>query len=296
MKKFTQKIYNKLGLPFFRLPTTKKDKKNNERRHIIDLGNISSAHMLFDANIFPEKPLLISGNYSKAIPIVYQLIKMSEKPCAVIGSSLDLEIFQTSLTDIDWEVIDLQDVTYLPEDENCLICVKNIADFLYLKQNIAEWNSHLVLFCLGHGLQMDDELLSLSNSIQHYILISDSLYRSVKDSANVKLSVDQLLASMEYLLISSIGTAAKDLIKVLPEYESEKQTNTVDFSLHKDAGDDDKNPDHHRNGGGVHLGQSITQEIKSVVTQDELTRLQDENKMLIYNAEKAQLFIVKVSS
>ena len=33
MKKFTQKIYNKLGLPFFRLPTTKKDKKM-EQGHI----------------------------------------------------------------------------------------------------------------------------------------------------------------------------------------------------------------------------------------------------------------------
>lgn len=295
MKKSKYKIYNKLGLPFLRWPITKKDKKNNERRHIIDLGNLSSAHMLSETHVIPEKPILISGNYSKAIPIAYQLIKMSERPCVVIGSTLDIKIIQT-MTDIDWKFVAIQDKTCLSENKNCLIYTKGAEDLLCLKQNITEWDAHLVLFCLGHGLQIDDELLTLANAIQHYILISDSLYRSIKDSIRGKLSVEQLLASMEYLFISSIGTAAKDLIKVLPEYESEKQTNTLDFSLHKDAVDDDKKSDHHRNGGGIHLGQAVTQEIKSVITQDELMRLQDENKMLIYNSEKAQLWIAKVSS
>jgi hypothetical protein len=99
---------------------------------------------------------------------------------------------------------------------------------------------------------------------------------------------------MDYILVSSIGTSAKNLMSVLPSYECEKITNTTDLSLHQDSPNNDFDNMHHRNGGGLRFGQSRTQETKCIITQDDLTRMQDNNTMLIYNAKAAHTWVARI--
>ena len=82
---------------------------------------------------------------------------------------------------------------------------------------------------------MDQEVLNLLNGVGHYMLISENLQRGIKCFDGVKMSASELLESMDYIIISSIGTAGKELLKVLPEFEYEKITNSMDFSYHHDA-------------------------------------------------------------
>ena len=109
------------------------------------------------------------------------------------------------------------------------------------------------------------------------------------------MTAEELLASMDYIIVSSIGTSAKSLMAVLPSYECEKVTNTTDFTLHRDSPNRDLGNNHHRNGGGLRFGQARTTESKCIFTHDDLTRMQDNNTMLIYNAKEAHTWVARIA-
>lgn len=127
------------------------------------------------------------------------------------------------------------------------------------------------------------------------MLISENLQRGIKGFDGVKMSASELLESMDYIMISSIGTAGKELLKVLPEFEYEKITNSMDFSYHHDAPHEHKGK-HHRNGGGLSLNQSKTRESRCIFTEEDLREMQDFNKMLIYNTQYSHAWIAKVTA
>ena len=152
----------------------------------------------------------------------------------------------------------------------------------------------MVILCLGGGLQVDAELLNLLNSTGRYIIVSSSLSRSVKGSDGVKLSVRDLLSSMDYILVSSIGSSAKELIEVLPSFDYQKVTNTTDFSYHQDGAHIYENISHHRNGAGIRISQSRSMETRTVFTESELKRMQDDNILLIYNALESHIWVSEI--
>lgn len=153
---------------------------------------------------------------------------------------------------------------------------------------------HNPIVCVGNGLALDYDILHLLNSIGQYILLSESLYRSIKHTDTCSMAVTELLSCMDYIIISSIGPAGKELLKVLPDYDIEKTTNTVDLSLQKDS------PDtfffkRHRKGHALRLSQSSTIELKPILTQKDLLDLQATNTMLIYNTRSNHIAIAKIS-
>ena len=150
--------------------------------------------------------------------------------------------------------------------------------------------------CLGNGLQVDQELLNLLNSVGHYILLSETLHTSIKSIDGCKLTVEELLSSMKYILISSIGTAGKELLKVLPDFEYEKLTNTTDFSLHQDAPHEYRGEHHHRNGGGLRFSQAKTLESRCILTQEDLIQIQDSNSMLVHNTSNSHTWVVRITN
>lgn len=109
------------------------------------------------------------------------------------------------------------------------------------------------------------------------------------------MTAEELLASMDYIIVSSIGTSAKSLMAVLPSYECEKITNTTDFTLHRDSPNRDLGNNHHRNGGGLRFGQARTAESRCIFTHDDLTRMQDNNMMMIYNAKAAHTWVARIA-
>lgn len=116
--------------------------------------------------------------------------------------------------------------------------------------------------------------------------------RSVKNNDGCRLTPEELLLSMDYMIISSIGMAAKDLVSVLPSYECEKVTNTTDFSLHQES--PQLSDYHHRNGGGFRISQSRALETKPILTQTDLRSMQDNNTMIIYNAKATHTWVARL--
>jgi hypothetical protein len=99
---------------------------------------------------------------------------------------------------------------------------------------------------------------------------------------------------MDYVLVTSIGSSAKDLLQVLLTYEYEKITNTTDLSLHQDAPQMTSGSYHHRNGGGFRLSQSKTMDEKCIFSQDGIRKMQDNGEMLIYNAKTSHTWVAKL--
>lgn len=300
-----RKISESLGMALLSLPTTQNNRINNKRRDIWDMETTSAANMLSTTQIRPKEPMIICGRYAKALPIVRQLVKQSPKSYLLLGTEKDLDKNSCiRWLDIDWEY---ETPHQRLSEGNGMFVLKPGSDTnLALKEYISGWDSHLLILCLGNGLQVDQELLSLLNSVGHYILLSETLQRSVKCTEGCKLTVAELLTSMDYILVSSIGTAAKDLMKILPDYECEKVTNTIDFSLHQDAPHDYKGKHqdaphdykeehHHCDGSGLRFSQSKTLETQCIITQEKLTKLQDSNTMLIYNARLAHTWVARIS-
>ncbi len=289
-----KKVYETLGMSLLSFPATKYNEVNNRKRDIRDMEMTSAAHMISTTQIRPEEPMILCGRYGKIIPILRQIIKKTTRDYLLIGTKRDLgEDSCLRMLETDWESETTQ--RRVPNGNGMFVLKPGSETNLALKEYVSGWDSHLLILCLGNGLQVDQELLNLLNHVGHFIILSETLQRSVKCTEGCKLTAGELLASMDYILVSSIGTAAKELLKVLPDYECEKVTNVTDFSLHRDSPQDYRMGHHHRNGSGLRFSQSKTLETKCIVTQDDLTRMQDSNTMLVYNAKLAHTWVVRVS-
>lgn len=286
-------LFGSPGINLLSLPIGKNDSVNTARKNIADLEMTTSANMISITGVKPTSPMLMCGKYNKLYPVLKQLLRMSEMPYVLVGTQKD---FETSFLDkipTDWR--GCQIASNLPEG-NGMITVRPGAETVYMmKDAMVNWFERLVILCLGNGIQVDQELLNILNSLGSYIILSEALSRSIRGSEGCKMTAEELLASMDYILVSSIGTSAKSLMAVLPSYECEKVTNTTDFSLHRDSPNNELGSIHHRNGGGLRLGQARTTESKCIFTQDDLTRMQDNNTMLIYNAKVAHTWVARIA-
>lgn len=289
-----KKIFEAIGMPILSLPVTKKNRINNERRNIQNMEITSAAHMISVTGIRPIEPLIFCGKQNKAYLVIRQLIKMSDRPFVLLGTKRDLvENSCFHLLKFDWKRETPQHD--LPEGNGIIVLKTDGETDLLLKEYVSDWDSHLIIMCLGNGIQMDQDLLNLLNCVGHYILLSEALPRSIKSSDGSKLSVEELLQAMEYILVSSIGNAGKELMKVLPDYEYERITNTTDLSIHRDSPHEYRGGQHHRNGGGIRLSQSKTLDFRCILSQDDLTKMQDTNTLFIYNARSAHTWVAQIS-
>lgn len=288
-----KKLYKTIGRPFINLPSTQKNKFNNKQRNVGEIEMSSAAHMIGITGICPEGSLIFCGKHNKAFPIIRQLVRMSARPFVLLGTRRDLsEESCLRLLNIEWE--DEIPKHNLPEGNGILVLKPGGETNLMLKDCLVNWDSHFIIMCVGNGLQVDQEILNLLNGVGNYMLLTEMLYRSVKATDGIQLTPEDLLSSMDYILVSSIGTAGKELIKVLPDYEYEKITNTTDVSLHRDEPHEYKDGRHHRNGGGVRFSQSKSLESRCIFSQDDLVKMQDSNSMLIYNARYAHTWVAKI--
>ena len=288
-----KKLFSSSGLSLLSLSIGKNDSVNTARKNIADLEMTTSANMISVTSVKTNSPMLMCGKYNKLYPVLKQMLRMQEIPYVLVGTQKDFETTFLDLIPTDWR--DSQIVSNLPEG-NGMITVRPGTETVYMmKDAMVNWYDRLVILCLGNGLQVDQELLNILNSLGSYIIVSEALSRSIRGSEGCRMTVDELLSSMDYILVSSIGTSAKSLMSVLPSYECEKVTNTTDFSLHRDSPNNALGNIHHRNGGGLRFGQARTTESKCIFTQDDLTRMQDNNTMLIYNARAAHTWVARIA-
>ncbi|MCD8146022.1 MAG: hypothetical protein LUD84_01885 [Clostridiales bacterium] len=286
-------LLEKQGLGLLSLPITRHNKTNEKRRDVADLQQTTAAQMLSLTRVSPHAPMLLCGRQNKLLPFLRCLTRMVPA-YVLIGTPRDFADGSCLRTlPCDWEA--QQPSAHLPDGNGRLTVRPGATTTLALKECLSDWDSHLPILCLGSGLKLDAELLNLLDGIGNYVLVTESLSRSVKDSENCPLSVEKLVASMDYIVVSSIGTAAKELLSVLPTYECEKVTNVTDFSLHQDSPYQEAGGHHRLHGLGGRLSQSRTLEEKSILTQDELTALQDDNMVLVYNAQLRHAWVGRVT-
>lgn len=286
------KEYESIGMKLLSLPVNRKDIVNKRKKNIGDLESVTAANMIGTTGIKPDSPMILCGRSNKVYPVLQQLLRMTLKPYVIVGTPKDLDNSVFFNFDVEWRSNMLMGQLQVG---NGMISLRPSSETSYvLRDSITNWEDHLVVLCLGNGLQVDSELLNLLNRLGQYIIVTESLNRSIKGMEGGKLTVEELLGSMDYILVSSIGPAAKGLMAVLPSYDCEKVSNSMDFSLHRDMPNYIMEEFHHRIGGGTRIGQTRTLETRCIFSQEDIIRLQDKGAWLIYNTKIAHTWIAKI--
>ena len=279
---------SKLGINLLALPNLNSARANAKRRNISDVGSVTASQALSYGGVFPDAPLLFCGSANKAFPILQQLVRMTNKPFILIGTERLNDSCLCAL-ETSWSSSQVPD--HLETGSGILTLSPDIETYAALRDSIRAWHTHFPIVCLGDGLSLDSSMLDSLNSLGAYCIITGSLQRSVLTSD--KLEIGALLRSMEYVLISSAGGAAQEIVDYLPKFEEIRVTNTTDFSSHRDT-PRDLYGHHPHNGSGIRISQSRVVETMPVIKQDELVAMQKENALVIYNTRTARVYISRI--
>jgi len=287
------------GMPFFRWYVGENEKVNTKRRGVIDLGYTYPEIIVDKTGIRPDAPLMYCGAQDEAYKIVRELIRKTNKPFLLIGTKRDLE--RSPLLNLDRHAWCADHpVSHISTGNGIMELSSGSGEtFLELERYIHGWGSHLLIICLGNGLQVDAELLNRLDAIGTYILISNALGRSIRNQEGSKLSVRELLSRMDYLFVTSAGNSTRDLSDILPVFQYEKYTDHMDIDFHQD-GPVKKSRQNmsinigKRRNAGIVAGQARTLEERKIFMEDELFDLQRRGGILIYKAMGAHVWVAEV--
>lgn len=272
------------GMHLLAFPRTHADKENTRRRNIGDTGAASASSALDTAQITPQKTL-VCGPIGRVFSVLDALQRQSTQPFVLIGTKRDFANSPLLRLDTQWEETKLPQ--RLPEGNGRITL--SAEDLTMEIEPFAEWQDHLIILCLGHGLFINAALMNQLNAAGNYLLLTESLSDALYRSAD--FTVETLLSSMRHLVVSSIGSDAETLLKVLPDYECEKVTNNFNFSTHRDRG----GMMGCHGGSGLQFGQNREIVTKHLLSEDDLTRLSQESAMILYNARLRKVWVGKIS-
>lgn len=272
------------GMHLLAFPRTHADKENTRRRNIGDTGAASASSALDTAQITPQKTL-VCGPIGRVFSVLDALQRQSTQPFVLIGTKRDFANSPLLRLDTQWEETKLPQ--RLPEGNGRITL--SAEDLTMEIEPFAEWQDHLIILCLGHGLFINAALMNQLNAAGNYLLITESLSDALYRSAD--FTVETLLSSMRHLVVSSIGSDAETLLKVLPDYECEKVANSFNFSTHRDRG----GMMGCHGGSGLQFGQNREIVTKHLLSEDDLTRLSQESAMILYNARLRKVWVGKIS-
>lgn len=276
------------GIPLFRLPSTKRNRRTSKSRSVFQLEAMTAANLIHISGINGNKPFLFTGKYNRAYPILKQLLRESSLPVCVVGTRKDLTDCCLVHLGEDWRYQTVE--KHLPAG-NGVIAIENMSPIEQKKiaTSLASWNDHALVLCLGNGIQLDAAMISTLISMQQCYLLSSSLSRSVRDTVKVK----DFLSQMDYLIISSC--ADQELLDILPKFQCEKVTNHLNLNLHRDQPQiGDQTRLHHRSGSGLFFGQDWTKETHPLFEQSELMELQNNGLILVYNNDMKHAWVVNL--
>ena len=279
------------GLRLLQLPNTGAERANTHRRNLRNLGTTTAAASLAAAEVCPEGATLFCGRHSAALPFLAQLTRMTNCPFVVLGSEQDFgenDCFR--MLPHDWEDETVRE--QLPDGSGLMTLCTDGDTVHEFKIALHSWE-HLVILCLGRGLQLDSGLLDALNRRGGFVLVTEALNRSVKCVDEGKLNVQRVLSSMDYLLISSIGSEAKDLLAVLPTYEEERVSNTLDWQTYRNAFGF-RSGSRRGNGGGFRVSQTRSLETKPILRQEDLREMEAQRRVLLYNARASAAWSARI--
>lgn len=274
---------SKTGMHLLAFPRTYADRENTRRRDIGDVGSVSAFSALNTAQITPQKTL-VCGPIGRVFSVLDALQRQSTQPFVLIGTKRDFANSPLLRLDTQWEETKLPQ--RLPEGNGRITL--SAEDLTMEIEPFAEWQDHLIILCLGHGLFINAALMNQLNAAGNYLLLTESLSDALYRSAD--FTVETLLSSMRHLVVSSIGSDAETLLKVLPDYECEKVTNNFNFSTHRDRG----GMMGCHGGSGLQFGQNREIVTKHLLSENDLTRLCQESSLILYNARLRKVWVGRI--
>ena len=277
------------GIPFLRVPITKKNTVNNRRRKVRDLGNVTSAHIFYECDIMNCRSILYCGKMNKALPLVRYYVRASDRPVVLLTP--DEYCYESSGLHLIFEDYSVTGPVQSLPAGNGNVFVKDDEAAIDLVRMISENTDHAFVFCACDGLQIDIGTLNALARTSCFI-ITDMLSGAVGNG----LKAEEFAARFKALFFYPSSDAGRFLIPLLPKYENEKPQNNLAFGYHSHNGSraDLEGNIPTNSGFGINLSQSRELSIEPVMNEAQLETLREYGQMLIYNAALQRVYTGRV--
>ena len=283
--------YRPSDISIISAPTTSTNLRNSMAHPAIDLGCCTPSQMISNTGISHNGTVCFIGDASRGVGIAKALIRRIRKPFLLLGTESSRSTLSTILS-ADWTLSSAQ--VSLPAGNGAILFSDPYSSYLELCEYIRAWNKdHYLVIHLGDGLQIGFEVLNQLISISECLIVCESIPQSLRESETRGVSPLEFMKKMKYLIVSSIGSSSKDLVELLPTYQYEKVSNTMNFNTYR--GRSILHPLRGHHGHGVSVGQTRTMDFKkSLFEVDDLKRIFDDGYMLTYKAVNDSVYIMQL--
>ena len=273
-------------------PVTSKNRRNKDNNPSIWLGVTTPSQLIEYADIDREGTICVLGNYKRSISLATALIRRSDKPFLIIGPESDKNSALTVL-EPEWTMNSVQ--SQLPFGNGALFLSEPYASYMELCEYFKSFaDDYFIILHLSGGVGIGPELLNIINSSPQCLVLADSLPKAIRNNENRTVSAKEVMSQMSYLLVHSAGVVTKELVEILPTYQYEKISNTM--NVNRFSGHSLFNPFRSRRNYGVSVGQTRTMEYKkSIFESDECKAFFDSGTSIFYDAGTDAVYLVNVT-
>ena len=280
--------YRPTEIRAFGTPVTARNSRNSNYRPVYYLGNSTPSQVFSHIRLGESYTACVIGNPARAMGIARAMIRQTTKPFLFIGTKKD-ENSQFSVLQPDWTLNALQ--PQFPDGNGAVYLSRPTSSYLELCEYFEEWcQDYFIIFHLGGGFRIGHELLNLLGAAEQCLIYCDSVPSSLRSGEARTLTAKEFLSQMSHLFVFSAGIETKDLIEILPTYQYERVTNTLNINafnsrpLFRILGS--------HTGNGVSWGQARTMEYKkSLFEMDELKNIFDDGTTLLYDTKNNSVFL-----
>ena len=273
-------------------PVTAKNTRNAKNHPSVELGACTPSQLINYAGINTKGILCIIGNHSRGISFLTPMIRRSMKPFLIIGPESDKNSAFMTLQP-KWTMDSVQ--ADLPSGSGAIFLSTPYSSYMELCEYFEKWSKkYFIILHLSGGVQVGPELLNLLNATEQCAILCDSVPQGIRNSESRTISAKEFMSQMSYLLVNSAGVATKDLIEILPTYQYEKVSNTMNVNSY--TGRAFFHPFRGHKGFGSSVGQTRTIDYKkSLFEMDELQRIFNDGTSLLYDANNNVVFLAQIT-
>ncbi len=283
--------YRPTDIRAFSAPITARNSRNANNHPAIYLGNCTPFQLFSHIRLGSNYTACVMGNPARGIGIAKALIRQSRKPFLFIAPQQD-ENSRFSVFQPDWILSSIQQ--NCPSGSGAIFLSRPTSSYLELCEYFEEWcHKYFIILHLSGGFQIGPELLNLLSATEECLIFSDSVPLSLRNNENRTLTPKDFLAQMSHLFVFSTGVETKDLIDLLPTYQYERISNSMNVNHFKSRSI--FHPFRSHFGNGMSWGQTRTMEYKkSLFEMDELKRIFDDGVSLLYDARSNSVFLAQI--
>lgn len=272
-------------------PVTSRNSRNASNHPAAYLGNCTPSQIFNHIRLSNNYTACVVGNPARGIGIAKALIRQSGKPFLFIGPKKD-ENSQFAVLQPDWTMNSVQST--FPTGNGAVFLSRPTAAYLELCEFFEEWcQEYFVVLHLSGGFQIGPELLNLLSGAEQCLIFSDSVPSSLRSNETRTLTPKEFFTQMSHLFVFSTGVETRDLIEVLPTYQYERISNSMNFNHFKSRSI--FHPFRSHAGNGMSWGQTRTMEYKkSLFEMDELKKIFDDGTSLLYDAKSNSVYLAQI--